>query len=431
MTSPSSPARPDAASPRIGLLVLDVDGVIFRGHLIVHLARRAGPEAYLRTVADAVLFELGRLDFESFLRRSYARVRGLPWREVWKTYERMRHFRNTARTIRAFREAGWRVALITSGVPDTIVKDLARRMGADDAVGLDVEVHEGRLTGRVSGEMVTPEGKASVAERIARASGLTWRQVTAVGDDRNNLPLLRRAGVSVGFRPTSPVRLEARHVLDGDDLSLLLERPGTDPHAERRPRTAKGETFWRREILRKLIHLTGVAVPLLVRASLPGTMLLLLVAIMGYLVAELFRVNGAAIPGVDALCRLVLRAHERRHVAMGPLTLALGVMVTLACLPLRFALPVILVAVVADSLAAVVGEHWGRIRWPHDHRKTVEGTLAFLAGAVCCAWVYLPFGEALFLGGVAALIESLPIEDWDNFITPVGAGLITAMWLGP
>jgi len=421
---------PESARPCRGLLVLDVDGVIFRSHLIMHLARRMGIEVYLRTVADAVLFELGRLNLETFLRRSYARLRGMPWSEVWRIYRAMPLFRNPERTIHAFKRAGWRVALLTSGVPHPMVEDLAERMGADLGVGLQVEVQAGSLTGRIGGEMMTADGKVAVAERIARGVGISWNDVIAVGDDRNNLPLLRLAGVSVGFRPTSSVRLEVRHVIDGDDLRALLTRPGVRPRPQRAPGRRQAERLWRREIVRKMLHLAGMAVPALAHRSLPGTMLLLLVVIMGYLLAELFRVNGSPIPGVDALCRMALRAHERRHVAMGPLTFALGAFVALACFPLHLALAAILIAVVADSLAAIVGVHWGRTPWPYDRRKTVEGSLAFFAGAVCCALVFLSPADALFMGAVATLIESLPIQDWDNFLTPVGTGLIAAMWLG-
>jgi dolichol kinase len=125
-----------------------------------------------------------------------------------------------------------------------------------------------------------------------------------------------------------------------------------------------------------------------------------------------------------------MRRRESREPALGPVTLALGVLVSLWCLPLSLALACILVTAVADSAASVIGERWGRVPWPHNPLKSLEGTAAFLVSAVVCASVYLPLQNALLLAVIAAAMESLPLEDWDNFVTPVGTGMIAAVVLG-
>jgi len=406
-----------------GLVVLDVDGVIFRGQLIARLARRRGFWAFLATMADGFLFELGRIELEEFLRRSYRRLKGLPWSTVVETYRCMPLNSGVAETVRGLRKAGRRVVFLTAGVPDELVKDLAERMGADGGAGVDVAVRKGALTGEVGGELIRSTGKVEWVERLLAEYGLPWGHVMAVGDDRNNLPLLRRAGTGVGFQATATVRREARHVVDSHDLGILLrfaegETPDGGENAGRARRP------WHREIFRKLVHLTGAAVPLLVPVSAVGTSLLLLVAIVLYFTAEFFRVNGAAVPGASWVSRLVIRRQERRRMATGPLTLGLGMLVALACFPRAVALACILMGVVADSMAAVVGERWGHMRWPHNPRKTVAGTLVFLAGAFACAVVYLPPPEALLIGACGAFLESLPMQDWDNFLAPVGAGFL-------
>ena len=406
-----------------GLLILDVDGVVFRGHLLVELARRQGVGELLRTLWAASLFEVGRISLEDFLRRCYRRLRGVAWDALWQTYRGMALHANVRETVRGFHRAGWRVALLTSGVPQPIVKDLAWRMGADDGVGIDVPVQRGALTGEVRGEMVTTGGKLHCAERLMGVAGVTWECVMAVGDDRNNLPLLRRAGTSVGFRATSTVRREARLLVESGDLGALLPLMDAGRASGTRALRA-GRRFWHREILRKMLHLTGAAVPLLYRVSATGTMLLLAAAIAAYLLFEVCRVNGVVVPILHRLSRVVIRRHERRHIAVGPLTLALGILVALACVPPRIGLPCVLIAVVADSLAAVIGERWGRLRWPYNRRKSVQGSAAFFVAAFLCAGAYVPLTQAAFMAGVGALIESLPVDDWDNFLTPVGTAVI-------
>ena len=164
------------------------------------------------------------------------------------------------------------------------------------------------------------------------------------------------------------------------------------------------------------------------RRSGPSALLLVCSAI--YVALEFQRLNGARLPRVRRLDKWVLRRDESRRAATAPLTLALGMLVALWCLPPRIAFPCILIAAVADSAASVIGARWGRVFWPHNRMKTLEGSIAFLISAVVCASVYLPLPGALLLAVTAAVLESLPLQDWDNFVTPVGSGLVAAALLG-
>jgi dolichol kinase len=124
---------------------------------------------------------------------------------------------------------------------------------------------------------------------------------------------------------------------------------------------------------------------------------------------------------------MVMRRHERRGISLAPLTLALGVLTALWCFPAPVGMACILIAAVADSAAALIGTRWGRHRWPHDRVKSVEGSVAFFVSALVCASVYLPWTDSFFLALIATVFESLPLQDWDNFVTPVGAGLVAAV----
>jgi len=432
-----------AGRPSGGIVVLDVDGVIFPGQLILSLARRRGVGSFLRTLCDCLLFNVGRIGVEELLNRSFRRLRGMSWEEVCRTYRRMAILPGSAEAIAAMRAAGRRVILLTAGVPDPLVKDLAARLGADLGAGMRLELKGGRLTGRVSGELARPTGKLDFVARAVEAAGLSWKDVTAVGDDRNNLPLMRRAGVSIGFRATQLVRREALALVDADDLTAILPRalepaPGaelgrTGELGEKcgLPDRARAVRSWHREILRKTLHLPGAAVPFLAARAPLGTTALLLVCAAIYAVMEFWRLNGARLPLVRRLDKWVLRGNESRRAATAPLTLALGMLVALWCLPPLIAFPCILIAAVADSAASIVGARWGRAFWPYNRMKSLEGSTAFLISAVVCGWVYLPLPRALLLAVTAAALESLPLQDWDNFVTPVGTGLIAAALLGP
>jgi phytol kinase len=402
------------------VLILDIDGVVLRGTLLFDLARRRGLVAFGKTMGAAFLFEAGRIELEAFLQRSYDALRGMGWDEIWDAYGRMALRKNTLETIRQLREAGWIVWLVSAGVPDEIVQDLVARTGADAGAGIKVHHEDGSLTGTAAHGLGLRKGKAEWAAARLEEVGLNWDHVAAVGDDRNNLPLMRKASLSIGFRATSSVRSEAPILIDEDDLAALI--PALEPkEAEAEP---YDRLVWHSEIVRKLVHLTGLAIPPLFIRWPMLTLALLVLSTALYLAIESLRLNGLSLPIIGPLGRLAIRPYERRHIASGPLTLALGVGLTLCIVPLQVACACVIMAVVADSLAAVVGGRWGRIHWPWNSRKTLEGSTAFLVGAWVCALIFVPWPVALAIAIIGALLESLPIRDWDNVLTPVGTGLI-------
>jgi phosphoserine phosphatase SerB len=418
------------ASDSRGLVVFDVDGVIFPAQFMIALARRQGIWSYLLTVTDCLLFNLGRIGLEELLRRAFGRLKGMPWETAREVYGRMPLAPHAAETIAELKAAGRQVILLTSGVPDSLVKELAEALGADGGAGTVVEVKGGRLTGKVSGELARTDSKREFVARFIEREGIPWRNVVAIGDDPNNLSLMRRAGISIGFHAVYGVRREVGHLVESDDLMDILPCAlgASGPHPL--PHLSSATRSWHHEILRKSLHMSALAVPILAGYSPVGVTLLLLALAAGYLVLEFWRVHGVHLPLAHRVAQAVLRRPESRRLAAAPLTLAFGMMVSLWCLPLRVAQSCILIAAVADSAATVIGARWGRLFWSHNRLKSLEGSAAFLASAIVCASVYLPLRGALLLAVVAALIESLPMQDWDNFVMPVGAGLIGVTLLG-
>jgi dolichol kinase/phosphoserine phosphatase len=393
-------------------------------------------------VTDCLLFNLGRIGLEELLRRSFGRLKGMPWETVCEANRAMPIAPHAAETIAELKAAGRQVILLTAGVPDPFVKDLAAALGADAGAGTLVEVKEGpfdaaqgrptggRLTGKISGALAQTNSKREFVARLIEREGIPWRNVAAVGDDSNNLPLMRRAGISIGFHAVYSVRREVSHLVESDDLADILPCAlgASGPHLL--PHHPSATRSWHHEIVRKSLHMSALAVPFLAAWSVPGVTLLLLALAAGYLVLEFWRIHGVHLPLAHRLTQLVLRRAESRRLATAPLTLAFGMMVSLWCLPLRVAQSCILIAAVADSAASIIGARWGRIFWSHNRLKSLEGSAAFLVSAVVCATVYLPLRSAVPLAIIAALIESLPLQDWDNFLMPVGAGLIAATLLG-
>src|SRR6185312_408631 len=99
-----------------------------------------------------------------------------------------------ARTlIRTLKRLGYLVAIVSGGfsqVTDGLVADL----GLDFAAANTLEVADGRLTGRLVGEIVDRPGKAAALVRFAAAAGVPLAQTIAIGDGANDLDMLGKAG---------------------------------------------------------------------------------------------------------------------------------------------------------------------------------------------------------------------------------------------
>ena len=417
------------------LLVLDVDGVIFNGQFLLHLARRIGIIPYLKTLWRCILFDQGRLSLEQSLARIYGGMRGAHVAEIWSTYMTMPLSENCRETVAAARSIGYYVALVTSGVPDFLVEGLGRRLGADGGWGMHIDQEHNLLSGEVSGELATSHGKLQLVERLREELSIERNDVTVVGDDRNNLEIMERAGTSIGFRSTLSVRRRVDWIVDSNDLSEILPylgRTPPDPALELRyePALPVAERPWHREIRRKLVHGVAVAVPSAFLRFPNGVYAGLFIACLLYMLAEFVRLNGADFPFIGRVTRWVLRRYERRTVATGPVTLALGILLSLIIFERRVASAAIFTVALSDSLAAIVGERWGRHRIPYNRAKTLEGSAVFFVMAVVCGFFYFPLWIALLAAGAATAVESLRLEAWDNFFVPLATGSVVmlALW---
>lgn len=416
---------------RTQLVVFDVDGVIFHSQLLLRVGWRRGPLAYLRGLWNCLYFDRGKISLTDLLHRTYGTLAGETPEQIWAIYQKMRLSRNAAQAVAELRREVHTVIFLSAGVPDFIVEDLKRRLGADEAAGIHLPTESGRLTGAVSGELAHPEGKVAYIERHLARAGLSWRDVAVIGDDANNVPIMERAGLSIGYKATYAVRRKATVLVDKPDLMQvvhILRRPPLSgpmvPPEERHPVPIRP---WHQEIRRKLIHGAGAVLPFLLPYLGRRTWFIpaVLITISGlYMLSEYCRLNGLRFPILSAVTHGVLREGEKRRFAFAPLTLVAGILLALEIFrDVRVASACILIVALSDSIGAIVGERWGRLPLPHNRSKTVEGSLAFLVTSLCAGSLFLP-ARPLLIGALAAtVVESFNIKDFDNLLIPLAAGL--------
>jgi phosphoserine phosphatase len=201
------------------LVVMDVDSTLVQGEVIEMLAERAGCLAQVGAVTEAAM--RGELDFEASLRQRVALLEGLPSSALDDVYEALELAPGARTLVRTLKRLGYRFAIVSGGftaVTDRIAADL----GIDFAAANELEVVDGRLTGRLVGPVVDRAGKAEALRRFAAEAGVAVGATVAVGDGANDLDMLSAAGLGIAFNAKPVVQQAADTAVNVPYLDAIM-----------------------------------------------------------------------------------------------------------------------------------------------------------------------------------------------------------------
>lgn len=201
------------------LIVFDVDSTLVQGEVIEMLAAAAGCEAEVREVTEAAM--RGELDFTESLRRRVAPLAGLPESVLEQVAGQLRLTPGARTTIRTLKRLGFHCGVVSGGFT-RVIMPLAEELGLDFCVANEIEVADGRLTGRVVGEVVDRPGKALALRRFAERFDIPLAQTVAVGDGANDIDMLSTAGLGVAFNAKPALREVADTALSHPYLDVVL-----------------------------------------------------------------------------------------------------------------------------------------------------------------------------------------------------------------
>lgn len=201
------------------LVVLDADSTLIREEAIELLAAAAG--RYEEVAAVTARAMAGELDFAESLRERVATLAGLPVSMLETVRGQMTPTDGAQELIDTVHAAGGRVGVVSGGFTE-LLAPLAERLGLDFCRANHLEVIDGRLTGRVLGDIVDAEAKRVALVEWADASRIPLSQTVAVGDGANDLRMLDLAAVGVAFCAKPVVRAAADVVIDTPNLAQVL-----------------------------------------------------------------------------------------------------------------------------------------------------------------------------------------------------------------
>ncbi|HEY0805259.1 MAG TPA: phosphoserine phosphatase SerB, partial [Pseudonocardiaceae bacterium] len=201
------------------LVVFDVDSTLVQGEVIEKLAARAGREAEVREVTAAAM--RGELDFTESLRRRVATLEGLPESVLDDVAGELELMPGARTTIRTLKRLGFQCGVVSGGFT-RVIEGLATELGLDFVAANELEAVDGRLTGRVIGEVIDRAGKAAALRRFASQTGIPLAQCVAVGDGANDIDMLSAAGLGVAFNAKPALREVADTALSQPFLDAVL-----------------------------------------------------------------------------------------------------------------------------------------------------------------------------------------------------------------
>lgn len=210
-----------AGLARLGarLVVMDVDSTFIQQEVIELLAAKCGREAEVAAVTERAM--RGELDFAASLRERVAVLAGLDASVLGAVRAEIILTPGARTLVRTLKRLGDTIALVSGGFIE-IVGPIAADLGIDHALANRLEVRDGKLTGRVEGEIVDRAGKARALRRFAAEAGLPLSRTVAIGDGANDLDMLETAGLGVAFNAKPLVRAQADTAVNVPYLDTVL-----------------------------------------------------------------------------------------------------------------------------------------------------------------------------------------------------------------
>jgi len=403
------------------LVVFDVEGIVVpkRRFMLFEIAGKIGVWPFIKAALLGLLYEIGLISLKQALQDIYQLFEGLPLDRFLSLFRGVPLMPGVERVFKDLREAGFKIAMISSGIPRIALENLSGNLEADYVSGLEIGVSEGLLTGDVWGDVIERDGKAVALRKILNDQLSSHRYCVVVADDRNNLPMFRLCDLTIGYNPDFILSIRSDHVVKG-------KLSGIVPLVKGESIESRSRGLSKRDLVRELIHISGFSVSL-VCAHLFGryivaTLVFLVTSL--YAISETGRMFGRSLPLITYITSSATGESEFQEFVASPIFYALGIVMSIILFPEPICYVSVTVLTLGDGFAAVLGEKFGRTPVLFNKTKNLEGTAGgFLVAFMGSLLFANPF-LALVASAAGMFVEVLPLPVNDNLTVPLASGLV-------
>src|SRR5699024_6408976 len=169
------------------LVVFDMDSTLIQSEVIDELAKEAGVGEQVAAITERAM--RGELDFDESFKQRVALLKGLDEGALERVLQRIKLSEGAERLINTLKALGYRTAILSGGFT-WFGEYLQRRLGITYVYANELEIEEGKVTGRVVGQIVNEQRKAELLTQIEQDDGISLEQVFDVGDGAIDIPML-------------------------------------------------------------------------------------------------------------------------------------------------------------------------------------------------------------------------------------------------
>ena len=201
------------------LICFDMDSTLVHTECIDELAERAGVGDQVRAITESAM--RGEIDFvESFTRR-VALLKGLDESVMKDIAENLPYNEGLERMMKVLKRVGYKTAILSGGFT-YFCKYLQQKFGFDYVYANELEIEDGKLTGRYVGDVVDGKRKAELLKLLCQVEGINLAQAVAVGDGANDLPMISLAGLGIAYHAKPKVKANAKQGISTIGLDGIL-----------------------------------------------------------------------------------------------------------------------------------------------------------------------------------------------------------------
>ena len=201
------------------LICFDMDSTLIETEVIDELAEKAGVGAQVRAITERAM--RGEIDFRQSFTERVALLKGLEVSVMEEIAHALPITEGLERMMTILKRVGYKTAILSGGFT-YFGNYLRQKYGFDYVYANELEIEDGRLTGRYAGEIVDGRRKAELLRLLCQFEGINIAQSVAVGDGANDLPMLNLAGLGIAFHAKPKVKATARQSISTIGLDGIL-----------------------------------------------------------------------------------------------------------------------------------------------------------------------------------------------------------------